>query len=49
MNEEQLDALQNLLNYLSDEKSDYEAQECPKNHIYIDMQKLEQFLGQPSI
>lgn len=49
MNKEQLEALQKVLDYLSDEKGDYEAQGCPENHIYADVQKLEQFLGQPSI
>lgn len=49
MNDEQLEALRRVLDYLHEEKDDYELQDFPKNHIYIDIQKLEQFLGQPTI
>jgi len=37
-------ALKEVLDYLSGEKSDYEAQGNPRSHIYLRIQKLEKYL-----
>ena len=49
MTDEQLQALRNIIEYLSDEKEDFGAQGKPEKHIYADIQKLEQYLGQSNI
>ncbi len=33
-------AIGNILEYNSDEKRDYENQDHPANHIYVDLKKL---------
>jgi hypothetical protein len=43
------EALRRVLDYLSDEKDDYEAQGCPENHIYADIKKIEMILGRSNI
>lgn len=39
-----LKALENVIEYLSGEKNDYEAQNEPDNHIYRDIEVLENYL-----
>jgi hypothetical protein len=48
MTKAQLQALKKVIEYLSDEKEDFDTQGRPENHIYSDIQKLEEYLGQPS-
>lgn len=37
-------ALNVVLDYLCDEKSDYQSQGEPQNHIYLSIQRLEKYL-----
>jgi hypothetical protein len=46
---EQVEALRRVLDYLSDEKDDYEAQGFPENHVYADIKKIEMVLGRSNI
>ena len=48
MNKRQLDALEQVLEYLASERRHYESNGCPNNHIYRSVEILERFFADES-